>query len=360
MTGITDGQGSSPSAPDPGAAAVVDVHAHMVPPGLLGAVAEGELPGVTLQDTEAGPVLVAGADRLGPIGTGMLDARHRLASMDDRGIDEQWISPWLDLFTWHRFGPDDGQRWCAAVNDTLGELTGTSNGRLVPVPAVDWSGGPAAAAERLAVAVEEMAAPAAIVNSNPHGAGSLADDQWRPLWDVLDRAGAAALLHPPADGPASGFLAPILHNVAGRPIDTTATILDLMTAGLFEAFDTLHVIAVHGGGFLPYQAYRLDGLGRAGLLGKTSMTRSVADSLRRLWFDTVGLDDISLELLVRRVGADRVLLGSDAPFPIGDPDPVGTVRRAAIAEDAKHAICCANARSLTAGPAAAQASGSAS
>lgn len=355
MTGNTDGQRSSRTVSDMsgatgvGGEGVVDVHAHMVPPGLLEAVTQGGFPGVSLQDTEAGPVLVAGPDRLGPISVGMTDPKRRLHEMDDRGIDEQWISPWLDLFTWHRFTPDEGRHWCAAVNAAVGELTGMSNGRLVPVPAVDWSAGASAAAERLAAAVEDLAAPAVIVNSHPAGVGSLAEPEWRPLWELLDRSGVAALLHPPADGPASGFLAPVLHNVAGRPIDTTAAVLHLMMAGLFESLDQLHVIAVHGGGFLPYQAYRLDGLGRAGLLAKTSMTRSVGDTLRQLWFDTVGLDEISLELLVRRVGADRVLLGSDAPFAIGDPDPVGTVRRATLSDGARHAICCANARSLLPG-----------
>jgi aminocarboxymuconate-semialdehyde decarboxylase len=106
------------------------------------------------------------------------------------------------------------------------------------------------------------------------------------------------------------------------------------------------VIVVHGGGFLPYQAFRLDGLARAGLLAGTAMTVPPTEALRRLYFDTVALDPLSLELLVRRVGPGQVLLGSDAPFPIADPDPVGTVRAADLTDDDRHRICCGNAQAL--------------
>ena len=109
------------------------------------------------------------------------------------------------------------------------------------------------------------------------------------------------------------------------------------------------MIVVHGGGFLPYQAYRLDGLVRSGLLPRTGMTAPPSAVLRRLFYDTVALDALSIELLVRRVGAAQVLLGSDVPFPIGNPDPVGTLRGADLDEAAKYKIICSNARALASG-----------
>jgi predicted TIM-barrel fold metal-dependent hydrolase len=70
------------------------------------------------------------------------------------------------------------------------------------------------------------------------------------------------------------------------------------------------------------------------------------DHRHRLFYDTVALDPLSLGFLVRRVGAGQVLLGSDAPFPIGDPDPVGTLREAGLADTAKPRILCENANKL--------------
>ena len=316
-------------------ATAVDVHAHLVPPGLLEAARDG-----------GPPVLAAGDDRLGPVGPGMTDLGGRLRWMDERSIAEQWVSPWLDLFTWHRFGPSDGRRWAAAVNEALADAASGSGGRLRPVPFVDLSAGAAAAADDVTALAERLAPPALMVSTHPPGLGSVADASLAPVWDRIAGLGLPVLLHPPGNGPSQAFTAPVLQNVAGRITDTSAAVLQLMADGLFDRLPGLRVIVVHGGGFLPYQAYRLDGLVRSGLLGRTAMTAPPSSVLRRLFYDTVALDPLSLEFLVRRVGAGRVLLGSDAPFPIGHPDPVAAVRAADLDDAAKRRICPDNARAL--------------
>jgi aminocarboxymuconate-semialdehyde decarboxylase len=325
----------------------VDVHAHMVPPGLLDAVRAGYFSGVALDTAGGRPILAAGEDLLGPVGADITDADARLRWMDEHSITEQWVSPWIDLFTWHRFGPADGRRWASVVNETLADAIGGGQGRLRLVPAVDLSSGVSAAADDVTTLAERFGSPAVMLSTHPAGMRSVADESLEPLWARLASLGRPVLLHPPVNGPSREFTAPVLQNVAGRIIDTSSAVLQLMASGLFERLPGLRVIVVHGGGFLPYQAFRLDGLVRAGLLAGTGMTVAPSSALRRLYFDTVGLDPLSLEFLVRRVGASQVLLGSDAPFPIADPDPVGTVRAADLSDAVKRGICCDNAQALT-------------
>jgi len=328
----------------------IDVHAHLVPPGLLDAVRAGEFPGVTVAgqpDQDGLPVLAAGPDRLGPAGPQFTSMAGRLRWMDERSIAEQWVSPWGDLFTWHRFGPADGRRWAGVVNQTLADMAGQSHGRLRPVPAVDLSEGVAAAADDVEALAERLGAPAVTLSTHPAGVSSVADEALAPLWDRLAGLGRPVLLHPPVNGPSSAFVPPLLQNVAGRLIDTSSALVQLMAGGLFERQPGLRVIVVHGGAMLPYQIYRLDGLVRAGLLARTAMTEAPSRVLPRLFFDTVGLDALSIEFLVRRVGAGQVLLGSDAPFPIADPDPVATLTAADLPPDAKRGICCDNAAALS-------------
>lgn len=326
----------------------VDVHAHLVPPGLLDAARTGSLPGVVAEAGDGGrPVLAAGADRLGPVGPEMTDLDGRLRWMDERAIAEQWVSPWLDLFTWHRFGGADGGRWAAAVNEALAEDTRGSGGRLRPVPFVDVSAGAAAAAREVTILAERHGPPAVMLSTHPAGVRSLADASLGPLWDRIAELRLPVLLHPPGNGPAQAFTPPVLQNVAGRITDTSAAVLQMMADGLFGRLPGLRVIVVHGGGFLPYQAFRLDGLARSGLLTRTRMTEPPSAVLRRLFYDTVALDALSIELLVRRAGASQVLLGSDVPFPIGDPDPVGTLSSAGLADETRFKILFHNARTLT-------------
>jgi aminocarboxymuconate-semialdehyde decarboxylase len=324
----------------------VDVHAHMVAPGLLDAVWSGAVPGVTLAETGGMPVLVAGEDRLGPIGPQFTDAGVRLRWMDERSIAEQWVSPWGDLFTWHAFAPADGRRWAAVVNETVADLAGGTGGRLRPVPAVDLSAGVTAAADEVASFAELFGSPAVTLSTHPAGTRSVADEAVEPLWTRLDDLGLPVLLHPPVNGPSRELVPPALQNVAGRLIDTSSAVAQLMASGLFERLPGLRVIVVHGGAMLPYQIFRLDGLVRAGLLASTRMTEPPSSVLRRLFFDTVGLDSLSVEFLVRRVGAGQVLLGSDAPFPIADPDPVATIRSAGLGAGVEREICCGNALAL--------------
>lgn len=70
--------------------------------------------------------------------------------------------------------------------------------------------------------------------------------------------------------------------------------------------------------------------------------------LPRFLFDTVTHDSALLRGLVEAVGADRVLLGSDYPFDMGDRHPVQTVRRAGLSEDDQTALLFGNAERLLA------------
>jgi hypothetical protein len=129
---------TSPGSP----ATTIDVHAHLVPRGLLSRVQAGDFPGLAVTDDSDQPVLTAGTDRVGPAGAGITDVAERLRWMDEHAIGEQWVSPWIDLFTWHAFGSADGRRWARAVNEALADAVKGSSGRLRVVPAVDLSAGP--------------------------------------------------------------------------------------------------------------------------------------------------------------------------------------------------------------------------
>ena len=70
-----------------------------------------------------------------------------------------------------------------------------------------------------------------------------------------------------------------------------------------------------------------------GRLRRASAIHGWADpaaSIRRFYFDTVTHDSEVLFELAEFAGPDRIVLGSDHPFDMGDPDPVGTVRGAGL------------------------------
>ena len=213
------------------------------------------------------------------------------------------------------------------MNEALADSVGGSDGRLRLVPAVDLSAGPAASAHDVTSLAERFGSPAVLLSTHPAGTKSVADESLGPLWARLADLDLPVLLHPPVNGPSREFIPPVLQNVAGRLIDTSSAVLQLMAGGLFERHPGLRVIVVHGGGLLPYHASRLDGLVRAGLLSRTKMTEAPSVILRRLFFDTVTLDPLSVEFLVRRVGAARCCSAATCRSPLRTPTRSGRSAR---------------------------------
>jgi aminocarboxymuconate-semialdehyde decarboxylase len=102
----------------------------------------------------------------------------------------------------------------------------------------------------------------------------------------------------------------------------------MVMAGVMERHPRLRVLLAHGGGALP--ALR-------GRLRRSSTIKGWADpepSIRRFYFDTVTHDPEVLRELAEFADPDRIVLGTDHPFDMGDPDPLGTVRAAGLDPEA--------------------------
>jgi aminocarboxymuconate-semialdehyde decarboxylase len=121
-----------------------------------------------------------------------------------------------------------------------------------------------------------------------------------------------------------------LPNGIGNPLDTTIAAARLIFTGTLQRFQDLSVVLVHGGGFLPYQFGRLDRVFEVRSEARERISEAPSAYLRRFWIDSVTHSTPALEYLVRLLGEDRVVLGSDYPFDMQDPDPVGRVRAAGI------------------------------
>jgi aminocarboxymuconate-semialdehyde decarboxylase len=128
--------------------------------------------------------------------------------------------------------------------------------------------------------------------------------------------------------------------LVGYPADTTLAAASIVFGGVADRFPDLVVVLVHGGGFYPYQVGRLE---RAYVLQPPPRPqRSALDRLRWFHYDTVTHFPAALRYLTELVGAERIVLGSDAPFDVGDPAPVESVRKAGLGQASERAILEAN------------------
>jgi aminocarboxymuconate-semialdehyde decarboxylase len=146
------------------------------------------------------------------------------------------------------------------------------------------------------------------------------------------------LIHPSLGGTGPEFARYYLNNLIHNPLETTVAAAHLIFGGVMERHPRLKICLVHGGGLLPYDLGRLRRGREVRPETKVAMSGSVEDAFHRFYFDTVTHSAEALKFLVGLAGAEHVLLGSDYPFDMGDPDPVGMVRRAELGAEAERLV----------------------
>jgi aminocarboxymuconate-semialdehyde decarboxylase len=137
-----------------------------------------------------------------------------------------------------------------------------------------------------------------------------------------------------------------LTNLLGNPYETGIAAAHLIFGAVLDRFSKLDFVLPHAGGAFPWLVGRLN-RGWEKRQDLKHIAHGPTGYLRRFYYDTIGYSDDVLEYLVRVVGADRVLMGSDYCFPIAYERPVDVVTaHPRLDATAKRAITEANARGL--------------
>jgi aminocarboxymuconate-semialdehyde decarboxylase len=243
---------------------------------------------------------------------------------------------------------DAGQCWTTLLNDYLAEEVRDAGGRLYALASVHLSD-PARAVAELERAINELGFCGLVLSTDPVPA-ELSADEVDELWAAAADLGVPVVLHPDVCGPASSIYEhhDVGHiNAFARVVDSTLLAVRLVQRGVLDRHPGLNLVLVHGGGFLPFQSTRIQRALEIDSLGPNlAHERDLGHYLRRFYYDTVLMSRGAVEMLVEEFGAEHVVLGSDYPFAIGDPDPVSTVTRTRISDGEKQKILGANAHTL--------------
>jgi aminocarboxymuconate-semialdehyde decarboxylase len=320
----------------------IDLHCHFIPPALIDRIANDKgAHSITIIDDER--VSFAGKSQTQKWPRGMRDLTDRLERMDSQGVDLQVVSAWMD-FSAYELEPEDGAWLARSLNELTIEAIAPNGDRFRAMAAVPLQA-PELAAEELRYAMDELGMVAVEI-ATTLGTSELDDPGLAPFWAAAEELDAFVLIHPIHRSIGFERLSRsyFLDNIASNPAESTVAAANLIFGGVLARHPRLKVCLTHGGGFLPYQIGRLD----RGYAAKPNVTALNVDSapssfLRRFYYDTVVHSPGALRFLVERVGADRVVLGSDYPFPMGDPEPVVTVLDSALDETTTAGLIGGNA-----------------
>jgi aminocarboxymuconate-semialdehyde decarboxylase len=322
---------------------IVDVHAHYVAPRALDEAArEPGRFGVGVETVEGGRrrLTFPGLAATRPMLPRLLELAERRSAMAATGVERQVLAPWMDVVG-YSLPPDEGARWSRLLNTGLAEtLRAEGGGRFDGAATVPLQDGARAAAE-LEHAVGVLGLSGVQIGTNvlgvPLGRASL-----DPLWRAAVATRTPVILHP-WHVAGEDRVAPLgLLQLLGYPFDTTLAAASLVLDGVADRFPELTVVLVHAGGFFPYQAGRL----QRGHALAARATRAPLDALRWFYYDTITHWTPPLRFLAEIAGADRLVLGTDYPFDVGDPDPVASVRAARLDPAAERAVLGATAAAL--------------
>lgn len=302
-----------------------DIHAHCIPPTLLDLLrSEGSRLGIELRDDGRGEHAVIG-DRvqLAPFNPTLGDMEARLAAMDTTGVDVQLLSGWIDL-TAYALDGEAGAEYSRRFNEIIAAEAGRHPGRfeaLGTIPLQD----PRRAAEELDHAVRDLGMAGVQIATTVAGT-DLDQAGLDPFWEAAAALRCLVVLHPCDPLPGVDLSRNFLDNMVGRPAESTIAVGHLLFSGALERFPELVMCVVHGGGFVPYQMGRMQrGFDAVPKLSAQNLGTAPSELARRLYYDTVLHDPAPLAFLVEQVGAEHVVMGTDYPFPMGDPTPVETV-----------------------------------
>ena len=312
---------------------VVDLHAHVATPAceeLLDGPAPAWLDPFTLF---SGPETATyNATQFAALAGKLTDPAVRIADMDRTGIDVQAISAAPPQF-YYWTDPALGRRLARMQNEHLAELAGAHPDRFVALATVPLQDVDAAVAE-LHRCVGELGMRGVEICTNVNGL-DLDDPRYRPFFAAAAALGVPVLLHPHGFTGGQRFTEYYLTNVIGNPLDTTVAATRMIHSGLLEELPDLALCFVHGGGYLPFYASRMDHAWAKRPEGRHRIPDHPPSSyLRRCVVDALVYDAAHLEFLVRQMGADHVVVGTDYPYDMGDDAIVGLVRSAALPDGA--------------------------
>lgn len=321
---------------------VIDIHSHFFPeswPDL--AVRFGTPDWPWMKHTEPGKAVVMLGDReFRKIYSACWDPEVRLAEMDRDGVDLQIISATPVLFAYLR--PVEHASECARIfNDAALEVCARGRGRLkalCQVPLQDTD----AACKEVSRAMSDGHIGVQI--GNHVGDRNLDDAGIETFLHHCADIGAPVLVHP------WDMMAPertrkhMMGWTVGMPAETQLSIASLILSGSFDRLPKhLHICFAHGGGSFSYLLGRMENAWRHHETARGHSEHPPSSYVSRFFVDSAVFDQRALRLLADTMGSDRIMLGSDYPFPLGEHPIGGLVRESSLPKDTKNKMLGGNA-----------------
>jgi aminocarboxymuconate-semialdehyde decarboxylase len=270
----------------------------------------------------------------------MFQPELQIADMDARGIDVNILTS-CDVVQSRAWAtPDDERRMTALVNEECARWVDAHPMRFMGTTVMPMGD------MKMALAELDWAASVGFkivqLPSNYRGE-YLGTARFTDLWAAIEARGLVAFIHP--EGVTDmWFQNYALWNSIGQSIEEVKCMSSLIYEGVMDRFPALKIVMAHGGGYMPHYMGRLDRNVTDKPFTTKNISKKPSDYLKDFYYDSCVYDPRTLELLVERVGIDRVVLGGD--YPVAALDPIDFLDSATLSDIDRAKIAGGNAHRL--------------
>ena len=303
----------------------IDTHAHWYPREWVELLKkEGAANGAEVEIGEGGKLrFKAPGIRLRPtFSAPYIDLDVRLKTMDESRVDMEALSLTSPMVYWAP--PEFGLKLSRVFNDACAEAHSKHPQRFVGLAMVPMQA-PELAVEELE-RVSRLPGIRGVYMATHVNGKNLDERELFPVYAKCEALGLPIFLHPVAPAAPERMSKYHLGNFLGNPYETGIAAASLVFGGVMDEFPKLDVMLPHAGGTFPHLIGRMDH-GTTVRAECKHMPRPPSAYLSRFHYDTIAHSDRMLVNLIRQVGHDRVVMGSDCPADMGYMRPADVIER---------------------------------
>ncbi|HAZ92271.1 MAG: amidohydrolase [Chitinophagaceae bacterium] len=298
----------------------IDIHTHIMPdkmPNWAKKFGYGEF--VHLEQRNCKACMMKGDKVFREVEDNCFDVSLRQKEMDETGVTMQVLSTIPVLFNyWAK--PKDGLETSRYLNDHIANSVIKFPERFMGIGTVPLQDVDMAIAE-MERCVAALKMPGLEIGSNINGA-NLSDEKFFPFYKRAEELGCSLFIHPwemMGEAQMPKYWLPWL---VGMPAETSRAICSMIFGGVFEKFPKLKVAFAHGGGSFPATIGRIEhGFNVRPDLVAIDNAHNPREYIGKFWIDSLVHDAKTLHLIMDIMGEDKICLGSDYPFPLGEHHP---------------------------------------
>lgn len=326
--------------------AVIDIHSHFFPPITQAEAASLDphaAPWLQVNDNEHG-MIMTGNKPFRPVYSALWDPSRRIAEMDATGVDIQLMCATPVMFG-YSYPIHQALPWAQRMNDYAIELCAHNPHRLkalaqVPLQDIDAACREASRAKSIGHVGVQI--------GNHFGDKDLDDDDMLAFLTHCANEDIPLLVHPwDMMGGEQRMKKWMLPWLVAMPAETQLGILSLILSGAFERLPrSLKICFAHGGGSFAFLLGRVDNAWRERDIIREDCPQLPSSYVDRFFVDSAVFDSRALELLVDIMGEERVMLGSDYPYPLGEQQVGQLIRDTKFSTRTHASLLAGNARSF--------------